>query len=193
MGVKVQHQKRNGRAGCSHQGAESHRQTMHADHAALALLPASPASFSPEDSTLVPHCSTCWCLSCALSVKRCRTRDCYQPYLPHTWHACRTKVVAAVHVSNLLGEVLDVAAMVQAVQAQAPNAHTVVDGVAYAPHMAIDVAAWGVDWCAAQALLPLHVVECSLECILPGPSAQAHSGQLLQLPSSVCCAKAGDA
>ena len=61
--------------------------------------------------------------------------------------------MAAVHVSNLLGEVLDVPAMVQAVHAQAPNAHTVVDGVAYAPHMAVDVAAWGVDWCVAQAMV----------------------------------------
>ena len=58
---------------------------------------------------------------------------------------CRTKVVAAVHVSNLLGEVLDVPALVREVRAASP-AHTVVDGVAYAPHLPVDVAAWGVDW-----------------------------------------------
>ena len=49
------------------------------------------------------------------------------------------------HVSNLLGEVNDVAAIQRAVR-EAGNAHLVVDGVAYAPHMAIDVAAWDVDW-----------------------------------------------
>ena len=54
-------------------------------------------------------------------------------------------MVAAVHVSNLLGEVLDARALVAAVRA-AGNAHVVLDGVAYAPHLAIDVAAWGVDW-----------------------------------------------
>ena len=59
---------------------------------------------------------------------------------------CRTKVLAAVHVSNLLGEVLDARALVAAVRECSPAAHVVLDGVAYAPHMAIDVAAWGVDW-----------------------------------------------
>jgi cysteine desulfurase family protein (TIGR01976 family) len=56
----------------------------------------------------------------------------------------RTKIVAFVHVSNLLGEIVDVAAITRA--AHAAGARVVVDGVAYAPHRAIDVAAWGVDW-----------------------------------------------
>ena len=56
----------------------------------------------------------------------------------------RTKIVAFVHVSNLLGEIVDIAAITQ--MAHAAGARVVVDGVAYAPHRAIDVAAWGVDW-----------------------------------------------
>ncbi len=56
----------------------------------------------------------------------------------------RTRVVAAVHVSNLLGEVVDVAEVAR--HAHAVGARVVVDGVAYAPHRAIDVAAWGIDW-----------------------------------------------
>ncbi|MFZ4507093.1 MAG: cysteine desulfurase-like protein [Fimbriimonas sp.] len=56
----------------------------------------------------------------------------------------RTKMVAFPHVSNLLGQVADVAAITKIVHAV--GARVCVDGVAYAPHRAIDVAAWGVDW-----------------------------------------------
>lgn len=56
----------------------------------------------------------------------------------------RTRLVAVTHVSNLLGEIVDVAAVTAA--AHAVGARVVVDGVAYAPHRAIDVAALGVDW-----------------------------------------------
>ena len=92
--------------------------------------------------------------------------------------------MAAVHVSNLLGEVLDVPAMVQAVHAQAPNAHTVVDGVAYAPHIAIDAAAWGVDWCAAQAMgLLMLCVGCLLDCVFLETPALADLRQLSRVPS----------
>jgi cysteine desulfurase family protein (TIGR01976 family) len=56
----------------------------------------------------------------------------------------RTKIVAFVHVSNLLGEIVDVAAITRT--AHAAGARVIVDGVAYAPHRAIDVAAWDVDW-----------------------------------------------
>ena len=55
-------------------------------------------------------------------------------------------MVAAIHVSNLLGEVLDAPALVAAVRSHAPQAQVVLDSVAYAPHLPIDVAAWGVDW-----------------------------------------------
>lgn len=57
----------------------------------------------------------------------------------------RTKVVAAVHVSNLLGHALDAAALSQLVHERSP-ARVVLDGVAYAPHRALDAAAWGVDF-----------------------------------------------
>ncbi len=56
----------------------------------------------------------------------------------------RTRIVAFPHVSNILGQIVDVPAIVQLVHSV--GAKVVVDGVAYAPHHAIDVAAWGVDW-----------------------------------------------
>ena len=56
----------------------------------------------------------------------------------------RTKLVAFPHVSNLLGEVVDVPAITKLVHSA--GAKVVVDGVAYAPHRAIDVKAWDVDW-----------------------------------------------
>ena len=56
----------------------------------------------------------------------------------------RTKIVAFPHVSNLLGEVVDVRAITNLVHRA--GAKVIVDGVAYAPHRAIDVAAWDVDW-----------------------------------------------
>jgi cysteine desulfurase family protein (TIGR01976 family) len=56
----------------------------------------------------------------------------------------RTKIVAFPQVSNLLGQIEDVKAFTEVVH-QA-GARVVVDGVAYAPHRAIDVADWDVDW-----------------------------------------------
>lgn len=58
----------------------------------------------------------------------------------------RTRLVAFPHVSNLLGEIVDVAAVTEA--AHRAGARVVVDGVAYAPHRAMDVAAWDVDFYA---------------------------------------------
>ncbi|GAQ87923.1 pyridoxal phosphate (PLP)-dependent aspartate aminotransferase superfamily [Klebsormidium nitens] len=62
----------------------------------------------------------------------------------------RTKLVAVTHVSNLLGEILDVRSVVRTVRESPAGAQAriVVDGVAYAPHRAADVSAWGVDWYA---------------------------------------------
>ncbi|MCP3904565.1 MAG: cysteine desulfurase-like protein [Planctomycetes bacterium] len=56
----------------------------------------------------------------------------------------RTRMVAMVHVSNLLGGINDVAAVTRLVHGA--GARIIVDGVAYAPHRAIDVQRWGVDW-----------------------------------------------
>ncbi|MGA1708541.1 MAG: cysteine desulfurase-like protein [Phycisphaerales bacterium] len=56
----------------------------------------------------------------------------------------RTRIVAFPHVSNLLGEIVDVAAATRL--AHEVGAKVVVDGVAFAPHRAIDVRAWGCDF-----------------------------------------------
>lgn len=56
----------------------------------------------------------------------------------------RTRIVAFPHVSNLLGGILDVAEIARL--AHRVGARVVVDGVAFAPHRAIDVERWEVDW-----------------------------------------------
>jgi cysteine desulfurase family protein (TIGR01976 family) len=56
----------------------------------------------------------------------------------------RTLLVALPHVSNLLGRIERLAETVDV--AHRAGARVVVDGVACAPHRAMDVAAWGVDW-----------------------------------------------
>jgi cysteine desulfurase family protein (TIGR01976 family) len=58
----------------------------------------------------------------------------------------RTAIVAFPHVSNLLGEIVDIGAITGL--AHQAGAKVVVDGVAYAPHRAMDVTGWGVDWYA---------------------------------------------
>jgi cysteine desulfurase family protein (TIGR01976 family) len=56
----------------------------------------------------------------------------------------RTALVALPHVSNLLGGIVDLPAVVKL--AHAAGARVVADGVAFAPHRAIAVDAWDVDW-----------------------------------------------
>ena len=56
----------------------------------------------------------------------------------------RTALVCFPHVSNLLGDVVDVPALTERVHAA--GARVVVDGVAYAPHRRIDCTGWNVDW-----------------------------------------------
>ncbi|MFO0827350.1 MAG: cysteine desulfurase-like protein [Phycisphaerales bacterium] len=56
----------------------------------------------------------------------------------------RTRIVAFPHVSNLLGGIVDVAEVTR--RAHRAGARVFVDGVAYAPHRAIDVERWDVDW-----------------------------------------------
>lgn len=58
----------------------------------------------------------------------------------------RTRIVALPHVNNLVGEILNVPAIVKLVRQQCPRARIIIDGVAYAPHQAIDVRQWGVDF-----------------------------------------------
>lgn len=56
----------------------------------------------------------------------------------------RTKLVAFTHCSNIVGTIVDVRG--HAARARAAGVLTCVDGVAYAPHRAIDVGALGVDF-----------------------------------------------
>jgi selenocysteine lyase/cysteine desulfurase len=58
----------------------------------------------------------------------------------------RTAIVAFPHVSNLLGEIVDVSSITKMVHDA--GAQVVVDGVAFAPHRAMDMKAWEVDWYA---------------------------------------------
>lgn len=56
----------------------------------------------------------------------------------------RTRLVAFTHATNLLGTLHDVPAITRL--AHAHGARVCVDGVAYAPHRAVEVAAWDVDY-----------------------------------------------
>lgn len=56
----------------------------------------------------------------------------------------KTKVVAMVHTSNILGQVENIAPCIEA--AHQLGARVVVDGVAYAPHLPVNVAEWDADW-----------------------------------------------
>ena len=59
----------------------------------------------------------------------------------------RTRVVALAHVSNALGTVNDIPAVVELTRARS-EAAVVVDGAQAVPHMAVDVAALGCDFYA---------------------------------------------
>jgi len=56
----------------------------------------------------------------------------------------KTRLVAFPHVSNILGEINDVPAITEKVHDA--GAMVCVDAVAYAPHRAVDVKAWDVDF-----------------------------------------------
>ncbi len=56
----------------------------------------------------------------------------------------RTKLVAVTHASNILGTINPIAEIARLVHAA--GAELVVDAVAFAPHRALDVAAWDVDY-----------------------------------------------
>lgn len=56
----------------------------------------------------------------------------------------RTKLVAVTHASNILGTINPIAEIARRVHAV--GAELVVDAVAFAPHRALDVAAWDVDY-----------------------------------------------
>jgi cysteine desulfurase/selenocysteine lyase len=60
----------------------------------------------------------------------------------------RTKVISLVHVSNMLGCVLDVEAVVAA--ARSVGARVLLDACQSVPHMSVDVQGLGVDWIVAS-------------------------------------------
>ena len=60
----------------------------------------------------------------------------------------RTRLVAFTHCSNVVGTILDVAAI--AARIRAAGALSCVDGVAFAPHRRVDVKALGVDFYVAS-------------------------------------------
>jgi cysteine desulfurase family protein (TIGR01976 family) len=57
----------------------------------------------------------------------------------------RTRIVAFTHCANVVGEILDVPAIVRHIRANRPDTWIIVDGVAYAPHRLVDVEALDVD------------------------------------------------
>jgi len=60
----------------------------------------------------------------------------------------RTRLVVFPHVSNLLGHALDVSTLTEL--CHRVGAEVVVDGVAFAPHRALQVSQWNVDWYVAS-------------------------------------------
>ena len=58
----------------------------------------------------------------------------------------KTRLVCCTHTSNILGTVTDIASLSKVIHEANPNALFCVDAVAYAPHAAIDVKAFGVDF-----------------------------------------------
>ena len=58
----------------------------------------------------------------------------------------RTRLVAVTHASNIFGAIQPIAAISRFVHQR--KARICVDGVAYAPHRAVDVTAWDVDYYA---------------------------------------------
>lgn len=59
----------------------------------------------------------------------------------------RTRLVACTHCSNILGTINDIKAIADVVH-EIPGALLAVDGVAYAPHRAVDVKELGADFYA---------------------------------------------
>lgn len=84
----------------------------------------------------------------------------------------RTKLVCFTHASNIFGTINPVAEITRLVHER--GARVVVDGVAYAPHRLVDVAAWDVDF----YVFSFYKVYGPHHAVLYGQHAQ-----LLELPS----------
>lgn len=83
-----------------------------------------------------------------------------------------TRLVAFTHASNLLGSATDAAAVTKRVRAA--GARSCVDGVAFAPHRALDFAALGVDW-YAFSLYKVFGPHCALLCSSESAAASLHN------------------
>ena len=57
-----------------------------------------------------------------------------------------SEMCTRVQVSNLLGEVNDIKAIVALARSISPGIRVIGDGVAYAPHRAMDVKDWDCDY-----------------------------------------------
>lgn len=90
-------------------------------------------------------------LGTILMVSSCSAVVCFLLYLQHFHELItpRTKLVSLVHVSNMLGAVLDVETVVAA--ARKVEARVLLDSCQSMPHMPLDVQALGVDWIVASA------------------------------------------
>lgn len=90
-------------------------------------------------------------LGTILMVSSCSAVVCFLLSLQHFHELItpRTKLVSLVHVSNMLGAVLDVETVVAA--ARKVEARVLLDSCQSMPHMPLDVQALGVDWIVASA------------------------------------------
>ncbi len=82
----------------------------------------------------------------------------------------KTKFFACTHTSNILGTINNVKALAATVH-EVPGALFCVDAVAYAPHRAIDVADWGVDF---YSFSWYKVYGPHIACLYASKSAQKH-------------------
>lgn len=99
----------------------------------------------------------------------------------------RTKLVCLPHVSNLLGTINPIKRIAELVHAR--GARLSVDGVAYAPHRAIDVQDWDVDYYGFslyKVFGPHHaVLYVKKECLLELDNIYHHFFTKEQIPGKV--------
>lgn len=92
-----------------------------------------------------------------------------------------TRLVSVMSASNITGNVMDIAAIVQAVKARNPDTYIVSDAVQHAPHALLDVANWGVDGATFAPYKFFGVRGCGFGYASPRVMALTHR-KLLQKP-----------
>jgi cysteine desulfurase family protein (TIGR01976 family) len=73
----------------------------------------------------------------------------------------KTRLICFTHASNLLGSAVDLAPIIS--RARAAGARTCVDGVAFAPHRALALGRWDIDW-YAFSLYKVFGPHCAVLC-----------------------------